>query len=123
MTAALTLEQQKANRKLWVKALRSGKYEQTTGKLKDGGGGMCCLGVLADLAGCQWTWDDYRGEFKADEIAGVAPINAMKFVGLRTSHGDLDASGARFLAHENDAGASFETIALLIESNPGLFTA
>lgn len=36
-------------RKAWVKALRSGKYQQGKGALRDGEG-FCCLGVLADLA-------------------------------------------------------------------------
>lgn len=33
----------------WVKALRSGKYRQTNGVLKDKAG-FCCLGVLRDVA-------------------------------------------------------------------------
>jgi len=36
-------------KKLWIEALRSGKYEQGRGALnKDGK--FCCLGVLCDLA-------------------------------------------------------------------------
>jgi hypothetical protein len=38
---------------LWIAALRSGEYTQTTGKLKrthTGYEGFCCLGVLCDLA-------------------------------------------------------------------------
>lgn len=41
-----------ANRKViekWVAALESGKYEQTTGTLRDDEG-FCCLGVLTELA-------------------------------------------------------------------------
>ena len=30
----------------WLAALRSGKYKQGTGKLRDDSGGYCCLGVL-----------------------------------------------------------------------------
>lgn len=60
----------------WIKALRSGKYKQTTGLLKEslnkhkkdaGKVGFCCLGVLCDLAakdgGEQWVHtenDTYR---------------------------------------------------------------
>lgn len=33
---------------LWVNALRSGKYTQTKGGLRDRNG-MCCLGVLCDV--------------------------------------------------------------------------
>lgn len=37
---------------LWLKALRSGEYQQTTGRLRKSGpdAGFCCLGVLCDLA-------------------------------------------------------------------------
>jgi hypothetical protein len=35
--------------KKWVKALRSGKYKQGTGKLRDEENNFCCLGVLTDL--------------------------------------------------------------------------
>lgn len=34
----------------WVAALRSGKYKQTQGTLKDSTG-FCCLGVLREIAG------------------------------------------------------------------------
>lgn len=37
-------------KKQWIKALRSGKYKQTRGRLK-GDGGFCCLGVLCDVLG------------------------------------------------------------------------
>jgi hypothetical protein len=36
-------------KRLWVAALRSGKYDQTTGALRDGVG-YCCLGVLCEVA-------------------------------------------------------------------------
>lgn len=42
------------NKKLamkWVKALRSGEYKQGTGKLNDGQGNFCCLGVLCEIEG------------------------------------------------------------------------
>ncbi|WP_024516788.1 hypothetical protein [Bradyrhizobium sp. Tv2a-2] len=45
----------------WVKALRSGKYQQARGQLKDGDR-YCCLGVLCDIAG--------RGEFETRDRLG-----------------------------------------------------
>jgi hypothetical protein len=39
---------QKQRIKRFVKALHSGKYKQTTGKLQDANG-YCCLGVACDL--------------------------------------------------------------------------
>lgn len=38
----------KTIKKLWIKALRSGKYKQASGHLRKNGG-FCCLGVLCDL--------------------------------------------------------------------------
>lgn len=41
-----------------VAALRSGKYQQTTGKLR-GEGGFCCLGVACDISGvAKWESGD-----------------------------------------------------------------
>lgn len=52
-----------AARKKWVKALRSGKYEQTTGRLTRDGK-YCCLGVACDVSGLgKW---EYGGAFGAD---------------------------------------------------------
>ena len=51
---------------LWLAALRSGEYTQTTGKLRrspPAHEGFCCLGVLCDLArkdgGEDWEEDKY----------------------------------------------------------------
>jgi hypothetical protein len=122
----MTRAQQKANRKLWIDALRSGKYRQTKEKLKSTRGGMCCLGVLADLAGCEWTPNDNERGFNADGIWGYAPSKAMEFVGLVNrsgQFGDGDIDGYKMsLAALNDAGKRFKTIADIIESEPsGLF--
>lgn len=52
-------------KKLWLEALRSGKYKQTKRVLKNEEG-YCCLGVLCDLhrkvtktKGNVWTKDNY----------------------------------------------------------------
>ena len=44
----------------WVAALRSGKYPQWKGHLQQKGIGFCCLGVLADVQGADWS--DGTGE-------------------------------------------------------------
>ncbi len=117
----LTLEQQKANRKLWVEALRSGKYRQTTGVLKDLAGGMCCLGVLCDVVGLAWTEGDDRNYVAGTTYSAVAPPEAMQFVGLTEETGAY-RSGIDSLAVKNDKGATFAQIADIIESEPkGLF--
>lgn len=40
----------------WVEALRSGRYEQTSGRLKDGDA-FCCIGVLCDVYP-EGFWDE-----------------------------------------------------------------
>src|SRR5688572_11113721 len=98
MTEALTLEQQKANRKLWVEALRSGKYEQGTGQLANGDGGFCCLGVLAICAG--YPEAKLQGIGTLDKFQG-----AMDFVGLCNPAGQYVSDS---LADRNDKGVSFK---------------
>jgi hypothetical protein len=44
----LRMVMNKRIKKLWIKALRSGKYEQDTGWLRTAEG-YCCLGVLCEL--------------------------------------------------------------------------
>lgn len=39
----------------WIEALRSGRYRQTTGRLTDGEGGYCCLGVLCAIQDPNWA--------------------------------------------------------------------
>lgn len=59
----------------WLKALRSGKYKQTTGTLH-GGDAYCCLGVLACVANLKISRD-------GDQIVvnrrgrGYAPIEDL----------------------------------------------
>lgn len=124
----LTPEQQKANRKLWTEALRSGRYRQTRHRLKARNGAMCCLGVLCELAGEEWEW--HRVVYTNSECSdSTASSTAMRFVGLRYSDGFFDKGEegcvrALSLAQLNDEGKSFAEIAAVIESEPpGLFDA
>jgi len=87
----------------WVKALRSGEYEQCRNALHDGKG-YCCLGVLAMVSG---VGVDGRSE----TIIGYDPI--YKLVG--------NDYIARELATRNDGykcrANSFSEIADYIEAN------
>ncbi len=114
---------QRANRRLWVEALRSGRYQQGGGALREtlkAGVFHCCLGVLADIAGCVWDEDD-----DADGNSGLAPLRAMQFVGMRESCGAYILEGqteGHQLTEDNDRGLTFDQIAAIIESEPeGLF--
>ncbi len=63
-------EEIKANRVKWLEALKSGKYKQTTGKLKSHGR-YCCLGVWGKIS----TWDNcnFNNEYLSD--AGLKSLN------------------------------------------------
>lgn len=115
----LTLEQMKANRKLWVEALRSGKYEQASGHLRTTEG-YCCLGVLADIAGAKWRPDGFGAFYAEVDCWGsrsIAPSFVRAFVGLKDECGMFGDDDT--LAERNDSGTTFSEIADIIESEPG----
>lgn len=108
----------------WVAALRSGKYQQAGGHLRDGDQ-FCCLGVLCDISG-MGTWaaavdDDERSTFittTGDRASGTLPFEVQDWAGLTSSTGDpVYIAGDKFeLAGHNDGGATFEQIADAIEA-------
>lgn len=66
--------------KLWIDALRSGKYIQGKGYLKKENK-FCCLGVLCDLAakdGSQWQWSGV----KFGKRSGIPPQEVVHYVNL-----------------------------------------
>lgn len=116
---------------IWVKALRSGTFKQTTGKLKDRedepNGAYCCLGVLCELSGIS-EFDEqnkYCGEFATlpplvREWAGlVSDIGGME-QGIHHSFinidGEEDQNEYSSLTELNDdAKYDFNQIADVIE--------
>lgn len=97
----------------WVEALRSGKYEQATKRLRQGNR-FCCLGVACDLYATehdkQWDRTYFDGEY------AVLPQSVQKWLGLKTDIGGC-TSEWRCLSDENDHGATFDEIADLIEQH------
>ena len=112
----------KANRRKWIKALRSGQYLQGTGMLlRDNK--YCCLGVLAHIAGIEPVFrsktSQNTGTFAGEDT--TAPRAAMEFVGLHDREGRH--LNDEYLTTMNDGGSTFDEIADLIEQEPdGLFT-
>lgn len=86
----------------WVKALRSGEYEQTTGQLERGGR-YCCLGVYCKVNNIKLFIDgisavDFRGYSFLDKYLGSQMVTELYLL--------------------NDAGgSSFNQIANYIEEN------
>lgn len=106
----------------WVDALRSGKYRQARGRLRDDGDAMCCLGVLCDIvAPDNWRYeeDQYRGPdgWHQDNFQMGIPENLLKTVGFEVSEPIIEYKGERqAISLVNDGGATFAEIADLIEA-------
>ena len=106
----------------WVKALRSGKYEQGEGILRSKADNTyCCLGVLCDLriqAGVgEWLADSgymsfygFKAENNVNIYIGLLPSQVYKDT-------SLDEEAAEVLINMNDKGEPFEVIADWIEEN------
>jgi hypothetical protein len=129
-----TERKQKAIRRRWVAALRSGDYKQGKGFLRTKGKGkqadkFCCLGVLCELAvkakvinppDIDSNTFNYGAYIYGGSI-DILPNSVTEWAGLQDSaalfHGEEES-----LATINDAGKRFSTIANIIESEPeGLF--
>ena len=103
-------------KKRWVEALRSGDYEQGKGYLQEEG--FCCLGVLCDLhhnltSEGEWDHEDLETAalylvYGEDGEYEFPPDPVLKWSGLNRQL-------ATDLASRNDAGATFEELADLIE--------
>ena len=88
----------------WLEALRSGKYQQGKGNLRNGDS-YCCLGVLCDaVAPSGWRGSSHMGRY--DYPSSV----------LLGEH-DLNLSDIEPYARMNDSGVSFAEIADHIEKD------
>lgn len=113
----------------WLKALRSGKYEQADGKLYDGDNQFCCLGVLCDIyrkerkVGFDKMWDgvnffaNEEDRETLDDHDGVLPPSVVSWAGLKTESPAVRVNGELTqLSALNDSGEySFEELAKIIE--------
>ena len=127
------------NAKLWIKALRSGKYNQTKGALRrpdgsnDKGVSFCCLGVACDLyikrvpkknRDKMWkadlTDDNVTGGcFRFKKSWSSLPDQVIKWLGLNYASGSYGITGTNSLVSDNDDNnKSFSEIADIIESQP-----
>lgn len=122
----------------WVRALKSGDYEQATEYLNTGEG-MCCLGVLADINNIPYTYLEdelvygIQNEIGAYNVA-LLPTSIAREYGLDKivtnseteflrDEGYIDpsfeigeqVSRMTTLSHINDLGNDFDTIAGIIE--------
>jgi len=120
-----TPEEQAEHRKQWVDALRSGKYQQTTGRLRDGDK-FCCLGVACDISGLgEWRVSSCKESMSEaqdyhvnvfDEESGALPEKVMEWLGVQ--HPDVRTHYGEYMSLSiyNDSGSDFNHIASLIEA-------
>lgn len=114
-----TKEQQAEHRKLWVEALRSGKYTQARHRLRRGDA-MCCLGVACEISGLG-AWSDmgiYLVQGGRDSMM-ILPEPVKDWLGLsRTDSAFGSGYDAPQLTEMNDGGKTFAEIADVIEAEP-----
>ena len=126
-----TREEQSANRRTWVEALRSGKYKQGRVYLRrrdvddpDSGDKFCCLGVACDLYDEAMGTDNWGSVQPGDvykpyeEYNSGLPPWVEDWLGVESLGGLVDEDNmlTDSLADKNDGGANFDTIADIIES-------
>lgn len=108
---------------LWVKALRSGEFEQGYGCLEKKGK-YCALGVLSVLAlldgECTYSEDEVCGRF--DNKKFFLSYNVMRWAGFKAFLNEgKGKSPIKFkgkltsIAELNDEGKSFKELANIIE--------
>ena len=114
-------------RALWIKALRSGRFEQGQGALRyvdreDGQHKHCCWGVLYELAvrdgiiGYADGYAEYSVTVYTDGKSRVPGHVVLNWAGLVTKDG-VETPWWINLAHLNDHGTTFAAIADIIEKN------
>ena len=118
--------------KKWVKALRSGEYDQGTGCLaqedESGNHQFCCLGVLCNIMQ-EETGELKIGNYQSgltnayvysyDDEVGVLENKVMEWSGIKDNNGAFKYKNNHSvdLASLNDKGKTFEEIADIIEKN------
>ena len=102
-------------RKEWIEALRSGKYEQVSGFLKTTDG-YCCIGVFAENV--------LKRKFICNDDPGTDPKEDARvfniedtFMVSKLTDNSINTLLQNHLIGMNDGGASFEEIADWLEDD------
>jgi hypothetical protein len=109
---------------LWLQALRSGKYQQTTKCLHREGKGFCCLGVLCDIhrkeTGGEWESFGPSGQRMYKHGYDFLPVAVREWAGIETHRPCVTVPGQClpvYLDHLNDQCKTFAYIADRIEES------
>lgn len=104
-------------KKLWIKALRGGKYKQARGFLRRNGDAerFCCLGVLCDLYRKEegGAWSDHVFEANGLYSSSVLPEPVHVWADLDDENPLLGRTA--YATGLNDQGKNFNFIADRIE--------
>lgn len=106
---------------LWTKALRSGKYKQGKGRLRNAKNQFCCLGVLCDLYikvkkhKAQWSRHIDMSKYTLNGDGGLLPDAVMEWSGVSNATLITIDGKNSSLFHHNDKGLKFKKIAQAIE--------
>jgi hypothetical protein len=109
-------------KQLWIEALRSGKYEQSTRVLRQGDY-FCCLGVLCDLHAKEtnsagWELDHFPANSRAYlDVRCTLPYTVQEWAGLTSEDPEIIREDYEdtTLSSLNDKGKDFSYIADVIE--------
>ena len=111
----------KDNVKLWIDALRSGRYLQGRFQLKDRLGKHCCLGVLCDVHAKttgEGSWVEYMtSTYRTTDGSSSygPPLPVVKWLAGEDNEEFVEFANA--LANVNDGGlVDFAVIATMIET-------
>lgn len=102
----------------WVDALRTGRYQQGQGQLRNGDQ-FCCLGVLCDLLAPD-EWRDIAtrpGQVHRDDEHTYPSADILSNAGLVDPDEEWISDTVSGLAELNDNGYSFTEIADYIVEN------
>jgi len=104
----------------WIKELRSGKYNQTTRRLKSiYTDSFCCMGVLCDMTGCSWDENGNANKVKIEGNVNFYGVPNSLLKKMFENAGVKNKSGqevANILAIANDgSGYTFYEIAHALE--------
>ena len=100
----------------WIKALRSGDYEQGRNFLRTAADGYCCLGVLCDQLNGQWELDNAKNCYAFFSSHGDDPEELYLPYNLQEAIG-VPIDDEMSLAGMNDDSVPFNEIADWIEEN------
>lgn len=103
----------KTIKKLWLKALRSGKYKQGEQSLRTKYNEFCCLGVLCDLHAKKFKHRWIGLQYLSNN--SFLPRVVIKWAGLENKNPKIKSKEAENLSNANDNGTSFKRIANIIE--------